>query len=424
MDILIMILTFFLLLTIIVIYYRRLLAVQQQRLESYSQELETHILELEASNNQVNELSIKLEKIIDLTENLFESTLKNEEVFLCNLLSVASLLIPEADYGSVYVYKNSQVNFINTIGHDLKALKELFIEIDIFVHPTEEITIIDNVVDYTMNRISSELKEKFTKASKPIKQTLKFDLFVNGTLTAGVSLDIAQGSEKHFNENSKKTMLLFRNFASAFFTMQRYGQVAREFQQEIVFSIIQLLELHDNYTKNHSHNVAVLSQKIATELNLSAEKINNAYWAGLVHDIGKILIPFDVLNKKEKLTEEEFEHIKKHPYWGYITLSQTNHLKEIAKYVLYHHEHWDGSGYPTSIKEKDIPLISQIITVADSWDAMLSDRSYRSKLTSEFALKEIINKKGVQFSPIVVDAFIKVLEKERIALNWTIEEKC
>lgn len=413
LDILITVLISFLILLTIVLYYRRLLAKQQQRLEGYSKKLETHIIELEASNNQVNELSIKLEKIIELTENLYESTLKDEEIFLGNLLHVASFLIPEADYGSVYIYKNGRVYFIDAIGHDLKALQELYIEVGVFVRPSDEVTVIDNVVEYTMNRISNDLKEKFTNASKPMKQTLKFDLFVNDELTAGVSLDIALENEKIFNENSKKTMLLFRNFASAFFTMQRYGQAEREFQQELIFSIIQLLEIHDNYTKNHSHNVAVLSQNIAAELNLSAEEINNAYWAGLVHDIGKILIPFNVLNKNDKLSEEEFEHIKKHPYWGFVTLSQTKHLKDIAKYVLFHHEYWDGSGYPKGVKGKDIPLISQIITVADSWDAMRSDRSYRSKLTSESALMEIINKRGIQFSPIVVDALIEVLDKEK-----------
>lgn len=411
-----MILLSVLLLAIIVLYYRKLLAEQQKRLKNYSLELENHIVELKASNKQVKELSLKLEKIIELTENLYESTLKDEEVFLKNLLRSASLLIQEADYGSVYVYKNGRVHFIDAIGHDLKGLQELYIEIDVFVRPTDEITIINNVIDYTMSKIPDDIKEKFTKSSKPIKQTLKFDLFVNNILTAGVSLDIALGSEKLFNENSKKTMLLFRNFANAFFTMQKYSKVEREFQKEVVYSIIQLLEIHDNYTKNHSHNVAILSQEIAIELNLSSEEINNAYWAGLVHDIGKILIPFNVLNKKDKLTEEEFEHIKKHPHWGFVTLSQTNHLKEIAKYVLYHHEHWDGSGYPKGVHGNDIPLISQIITVADSWDAMRSDRSYRLKLTGESALKEIINKRGIQFSPVVVDAFVRVLNKEKVKI--------
>lgn len=419
LDILVTILLFVLLLTIIVLYYRKLLAEQQKRLKSYSLELETHIVELEASNNQVKELSLQLEKIIELTENLYESTLKDEEVFLNNLLHAASLLIPDADYGSVYIYKNDRVYFIDAIGHDLKGLQELYIEIDVFVSPTDEITIIDNVVDYTINRISNDIKEKFSRSSKSIKQTLKFDLFVNDILTAGVSLDIASDSEKIFNENSKKTMQLFRNFASAFFNMQRFGQAEREFQQEIVYSIIQLLEIHDNYTKNHSHNVAILSQKIATELNLPTEEINNAYWAGLVHDIGKILIPFNVLNKKDKLSEEEFNHIKKHPHWGFVTLSQTKHLKEIAKYVLYHHEYWDGTGYPKGVKGNDIPLVSQIITVADSWDAMRSDRSYRSKLATETALREIINKKGLQFSPVVVEAFVNIIERENLTLDNT-----
>lgn len=385
---------------------------QKKSLELYSSQLELHIDELEFTNKQVEELSNKFEKMIDLTNNLYESTHKNEKDFLSNLLHTAFVLIPEADYGSVYIYKDDKVKFIDTVGHDLEALQQLSIRSDIFAESNDEITIMKNTVDFTSELLTEEIKEQFVTASLPMKETLKFDLYIKEERIAGVSLDIAKGQGKSFGENSTKIMLSFRNLANAFFTIQRYSQNQQDFQKELVLSIIQLLELHDMYTNNHSHNVALLSQKIAEQLGLSKNDIINSYWAGLVHDIGKILISSDILNKKDRLNTDEFENIKKHPYWGYKTLIQTQHLKDIAKYVLHHHENWNGTGYPDGLKGNEIPLISQIITVADSWDAMRSDRSYRLKLPKTVALNEILNKKGTQFSPTVVDAFLRVLESE------------
>ena len=114
------------------------------------------------------------------------------------------------------------------------------------------------------------------------------------------------------------------------------------------------------------------------------------------------------------MNNEEYKRIKKHPVWGNKALSSSETLKPISKYILHHHERWDGKGYPEGLKEEEIPVISQILGVADAWDAMLSKRAYRDSLSFEKALKEIKANKGSQFSPQVADAFIKIIENDKI----------
>ncbi|MFW6381851.1 MAG: HD-GYP domain-containing protein, partial [Bacillota bacterium] len=170
-------------------------------------------------------------------------------------------------------------------------------------------------------------------------------------------------------------------------------------------------EIHDVYTRGHSQNVAELSREIARELDLSPTDINNAYWAGLVHDIGKTLVPDRILNKSGELTGEEFASIKKHSLWGYQTLNNSEYLQDIAEYVLYHHERWDGQGYPSGRAGEEIPIISRIICLADAWDAMRSRRAYRAPLSYEEALKELKENRREQFDPRVVDAFLNIHEE-------------
>jgi len=179
--------------------------------------------------------------------------------------------------------------------------------------------------------------------------------------------------------------------------------------KEIIYSINKLLEIHDPYTKGHSQHVADIARKISIKMNLSEKEIKIAYWSGLLHDIGKLLIPLEILNKKSSLSNKEYELVKKHPYNGYQVLNGSKSLTEIAKNVLYHHERWDGKGYPEGIKGENIPLISQIITVADAWDAMRSSRAYRAPLSKRKAIKEIKKNKGKQFSPEIVDIFLLIL---------------
>ena len=180
-------------------------------------------------------------------------------------------------------------------------------------------------------------------------------------------------------------------------------------------SFIKLLELYDKYTKGHSQGVANICARIAAGMGLDNDTINIAYWSGMLHDIGKILVDKDILNKPAKLTDEEYEQIKYHSNYGYQVLKESSsvELKSIAKYIRYHHERWDGKGYPEGLQGGEIPLISQIICVADTWNTMRTDRPYREKLSREKAIQELEENRGSQFAPEVVDVFLDLLKCNR-----------
>ena len=156
----------------------------------------------------------------------------------------------------------------------------------------------------------------------------------------------------------------------------------------------------------HSARVSEISEQIAIHMNLSKGEINKIRVAGLMHDIGKIGISDRILNKIDPLSEEEWEEVQRHSEIGYRILSSANEFSEVAEYILSHHERWDGTGYPKGLKGNEIPYQSRIIAIADSFDAMTSDRSYRKALSYADAFQEIKLKSGSQFDPAIVDLFI------------------
>lgn len=176
-------------------------------------------------------------------------------------------------------------------------------------------------------------------------------------------------------------------------------------------AITETLDAKDSFTLGRSRRVAFLSLKIGTQLGLPAEELGKLELAGLLHDIGMIGVPEDLLNKAEMLSEEEFEIVKKHVNHGVKILEDIKQLNEVVEIIKYHHERFDGNGYPNGLSGNDIPLTSQIISLADTYDGMVSNRSYREGMKSEEAIKLINEQSGQKFNPIVVTAFNTVINE-------------
>ncbi|EPY2274048.1 HD domain-containing phosphohydrolase [Clostridium sporogenes] len=177
-------------------------------------------------------------------------------------------------------------------------------------------------------------------------------------------------------------------------------------------AIISTLHEKNKREEEHSHRVSMLCQDMGNALGLTERETEELKTIGLLHDIGKIAIEENILNKREELTEDEWQEIKRHPEIGYRILNTVNDMLEIAEYVLYHHERWDGKGYPKGLKGEEIPLQSRIITIVDAYDAMTSQRSYRNALQEKIAIEELKINSGTQFDPKLVRIFIeKVLNK-------------
>jgi putative nucleotidyltransferase with HDIG domain len=167
-------------------------------------------------------------------------------------------------------------------------------------------------------------------------------------------------------------------------------------------------EMRDPYTAGHQRRVATLSSAIAMEMGLSGEEIDGIYLAGVVHDIGKIYVPAEILSKPGRLTEIEFHLIKVHPQVGFDILKTIEFPWPIAQIVLQHHEKMNGSGYPSGISGGDILLGARILSVADVVEAISSHRPYRPALGVEKALREISSNRGTLFDAHVVDACIRL----------------
>jgi HD-GYP domain-containing protein (c-di-GMP phosphodiesterase class II) len=176
----------------------------------------------------------------------------------------------------------------------------------------------------------------------------------------------------------------------------------------IIMAMLELLSVHDSYTKNHSNGVAQRAKRLAEYMRLSEELITKTYYAGLVHDIGKVLILKDILNKERRLTDSEFELVKKHPEYGANALSQIDKLGDISEAVRYHHERYDGRGYPEGLKGEKIPILSRILSVCDSYDAMINDRPYRKRIKKDEALAEIAACAGSQYDPQIAGLFVEL----------------
>lgn len=199
----------------------------------------------------------------------------------------------------------------------------------------------------------------------------------------------------------------------AFRTFSNQRELARSlerFSLQIAASMITALDLKDNYTAQHSAAVAQYSYDTSTALGLTEKDRGVAHLAGLLHDLGKISVPDEILNSREPLGDDEWGVIQGHTDAGQNIVSNMNEFEELGRIIRHHHEHYDGSGYPDGLAGDNIPVVSRIVAVADSYSAMVSDRPYRSRRTPEAAITELRDKSGVQFDPQVVAAFLKVLE--------------
>ncbi len=186
----------------------------------------------------------------------------------------------------------------------------------------------------------------------------------------------------------------------------------KKLKDGIIDSLLELLTIHDEFASNHSQNVADLAKKFAKYMGMNEKFITNIYYAGIVHDIGKILIPKTFINKEESLDEKEFEVFRQHPTYAYKALSKVGMSKEVSESIKSHHERWDGKGYPDGLRGDDIPFMARMLSIIDAYDAMTSDRPFRSHYSDRLALEEIFSNAGTQFDPYLASEFIKMMKSK------------
>lgn len=219
-------------------------------------------------------------------------------------------------------------------------------------------------------------------------------LFINIIRTIHIIRDIIKKQQREELDKRKKHM--------------------EEMSLQLMQMLSTTLEAKDEYTRGHSHRVAEYSVLIARELGWNEKDLENLKNAAYLHDIGKIGIPDTILNKPTKLTDEEFSIIKEHTTIGANILKNISLIDHVQEIVRNHHERYDGNGYPDGLKGEEIPIRARIVAVADSYDAMSSQRIYRNQLPLEKIIRELEHNKGTQFDPEIADIFLKLLSEDRV----------
>lgn len=198
--------------------------------------------------------------------------------------------------------------------------------------------------------------------------------------------------------------------------IEKLNKKANQSLIESILAFAKTIELKDHYTGEHVENTVHYATEIARKLDLDNDEIELIKQAAMLHDLGKIGISDKILLKKAKLTKKEFSEIKKHPQIAVDILRPIQFFHSLIPFILYHHERWDGKGYPSNLKGDEIPLGARVIAIADVYQALTSDRPYRKGFSKSEAVKIITAGSGTQFDPRIVEVFLRILKAENKSL--------
>jgi HD-GYP domain-containing protein (c-di-GMP phosphodiesterase class II) len=257
-------------------------------------------------------------------------------------------------------------------------------------------------VDEGSNDIRKAREIDFVKKVSP-KSLLMIPLVFNGELL-GVIQAVNSLNRKFNDEDIQFAEAVAVQLTPVIQNSNLYSKLHMQFIQ-VVEALADTITKKDSYTGGHTKRVAHFAKKIGAQMNLTWDEMNDLQLSAVLHDIGKIGIEDKILKKSAPLTEDEFKIMRDHPKLGYEILKNVDSLSRVVDGMRFHHERPDGKGYPYGLKDEEIPTIAMIISVADTFDAMISTRPYRKGLPPMVAFQEIIDHRGTQFSENVVDAF-------------------
>jgi len=349
------------------------------------------ITEQEFTENKIKYLSFH-----DKLTNLYNRAFFEEELKRLNTERQLPLSIIIADVNSLKLINDA---FGHTRGDELlktcaKIFKNCLRKEDIIARwGGDEFAVI---LPKTSNETAKELTKRIVKECEGIKN---FNLPISIAVGASTKTSINQSIEEKVKvaEDSMYKQKLFGK---------------KEFRSLILSSLEKTLIRKSNETEDHFNRMSKLAIEIGSILKLSDNEISGLIILSKLHDIGKVVIPDSVLSKNGSLTEKEWKIIKKHPQIGSSIVETAPQLAHIAEYILYHHEHWDGSGYPQGLKGDEIPLLSRIISIIDAFDVMTNDTNYHKPLSTKEAIEEIKRHTGKQFDPKLAQIFINMIEEK------------
>ncbi len=339
----------------------------------------------------------------------------SNRVFFEKLLDVALKFIPEAESGCISIASNELWTFQAVKGYK-ESLYDLKIPVKYMIRAGEKAIVIKDISDYNRKELPEEYLKAFAEAGVGnLKRSLMVGYYMDGKYLGNISLDTT--NEVEFSDISKRKLEYLGKIASQFFKVKQSAELEASAREEVILALVRALEAGDPYTSGHSARVAESAVSLGKKLNLNYDDLNSLKWAALLHDIGKIGVPREILLKTGKLNDYEFEIIRNHVRIGVEMLKGFRTLEKVIPIIVAHHERWDGKGYPEGLKGEEIPLLSRILSIVDAYDAMRSNRPYRPPLSFEEALEEIIKNAGTQFDPQIARLFVEHIHEIDIQIS-------
>ncbi|MEJ5228401.1 MAG: HD-GYP domain-containing protein [Pseudothermotoga sp.] len=343
-------------------------------------------------------------KLINEAFNLEEDA----ERFLKKAFDVILDMFPNVDLANISLFDGKVWKVVEAKGFNKDLINALKIPSDQLYTPSEPV-LVKEIREFDRQRMISEIFEKIEHIIPRPANTMILPMKVTDQIIGGIVLETTE-AQQHFSEHELTAANAIAKIVTSFFVVRRFVTLQEKMSREIVSMLVKALEYYDRYTQVHSQRVAELSKKMAGKLGLSASELE---LAALLHDVGKIYIPQGILNKEGHLTNDEFDLVKKHPVKGYELINSIGGMEKIARIILYHHERYDGKGYPMGLKNGEIPIESQVIFIADSFDAMTTPRPYRkTPMSFEDAINELKRCAGTQFNPLVVEVLVGIINDE------------
>ncbi|MFP4286275.1 MAG: HD domain-containing phosphohydrolase [Candidatus Izemoplasmataceae bacterium] len=362
--------------------------------------------EIKEKNRLLDLLLDEVYKLLRLSNDIIDSRDRLEKDYLVRTFSIAYQLFKSIQAGFAYKVKDG---VLEMVAHEIYEKSQLP-----YLYETQALVEKDldnlHVYDHFKNHLKKIYGEGFDLLDEglyPLNTRIIIALHYQKNESFIIVLD--RFSDERLSKTQVERLSYFAKLLDGLYKRNYFILRNTNLKDEVVLSIIRTLELYDPYTKGHSEDVAALSLEIGKALNLEEKALNELYLAAILHDIGKVGVKADILNKPARLTKEEYEAVKRHVDYGADVLFQAASLKPISKIVKHHHEWYNGLGYPDGLSKDNIPLASRIISIADMVSTMATNRPYRVHQTKEAILIELKKYQGTQFDPKLVEIMINLI---------------